>query len=76
MLRPRMVCVRMEVLLTKSRRGLALGGELGQAEIQNFCLAAVDEKNIGGLDVAVNDAFGVRGFEAVGDLNADFEEFG
>ena len=43
---------------------------LGEAEIQNFCLAALADENIGGLDVAMDDAFGVRGFERVGDLDA------
>ena len=40
-----------------------------------FAWPRVDEKNIGGLDVAVNDALRVRGFESVGDLNADLEKF-
>ena len=49
--------------------------EFGQAEIENFCRAAIDQKNVGGLDVAMNDAFDVGGFEAVGDLNADLQKF-
>ena len=53
----------------------ALGeGNLGQAEIQNFGVAALGDENIGGLDVAVNDAFGVRGVERVGDFDGEREQ--
>ena len=51
------------------------GGELGEPEIENFCRAAVDQKNVGGLDVAVDDAFGVRRIKAAGNLNADLQQF-
>ena len=30
----------------------------------------IDQEDIGGLDVAVDDAFGVRGIEAIGDFDA------
>ena len=45
--------------------------ELGQAEVENFGGAAIGDKHVGGLDVAMNDAFFVRGIEGVGDLNAE-----
>ena len=32
-------------------------------------MAALGDKNVGGLDVAMNDAFDVRGVECVGNLN-------
>jgi len=51
--------------------------DLGQPEIQNLCVAAFGDKNIGGLDVAVDDPLGVGSVQRVGDL--DFErqnEFG
>ena len=50
------------------------GGELGQTKIQNFCLPAVHEKDIRGLDVAVHDSLRVRGIETVGDLNANLQQ--
>ncbi len=52
------------------------GRELRETEIQNFRLAALDEKNIRGLDVAMDDAFGVRGVEAIRDLNAGVQQLG
>ena len=51
-----------------------LSGPLGQSEIENLCLVAVGHKNVGGLDVAMNDPFGVRGIERVGDLRAEIEQ--
>ena len=58
------------------RGGRARGGEgdLGETEIENFGVAALGDENIGGLDVAVNDAFGVRGVERVGDFDGESEE--
>src|ERR1700728_2389481 len=50
------------------------GSQLRQAKIQNFRLAALDQKNIRGLDVAVDDALRVRRIQTVCDLNAGFEE--
>ncbi len=38
-------------------------------------MAALDEKNICGLDVAVNDSLGVSRIEPVGDLNTDLQKF-
>ncbi len=52
------------------------GRQFRQTKIQNFRLRALDEKNIRGLDVAVNDSLGVRGVEAVRDFDAGVEEFG
>ena len=49
------------------------GDEFRQTEIENFCRTAVGEKNVGGLDVAMDDTFFVRGVERVGELNAEFE---
>ena len=51
----------------------ARGCDLRQPEIQNLGVAALGDKNIGGFDVAVDDAFGVRGVECVGNLNRQTE---
>ena len=40
-----------------------------EAKIENLRLLARRDKNIGRLHVAMHDAFGVRGFQRVGDLN-------
>ena len=47
---------------------------LGQAEVENFRVVAVGDENIRGLDVAVNDALGVRGVERVGNFDAEVEQ--
>jgi hypothetical protein len=44
------------------------------AEIQNFGVAAVGDENVGGLDVAVDDALGVGGVERVGNFDAEIEK--
>ena len=50
--------------------------ELSEAEVEDFGVAALGEKNVGGLDVAMNDAFFVRGVESVGNFDTDFGGFG
>ena len=47
--------------------------ELGEAEIENFHAAIAREENVVGLEIAVDDAFVVRGGEAAGDLVCDLE---
>src|SRR5215469_8610193 len=58
------------------RRVVEHRDELCQTKVQNLGLAAVDQKNVCRLDVAMDDALGVRGIEAVGDLDADLQKFG
>ena len=37
-------------------------------------MSALGDKNVGGLDVAVNDSFGVRGIQGISNLNPKFQE--
>ena len=48
--------------------------ELGEAEVENFGVAALGDENIGGLDVAMNDVFLMGGVERVGDFDAERDE--
>ena len=49
-------------------------GNFGEAEVENFRVAALGDEDVGGLDIAVNDAGVVSGVEGVGAVDADFEE--
>jgi hypothetical protein len=48
---------------------------LGEAEIENFDLATGSEKDVGGLEVSMDDALVVSGFEGFGDLDGDGDDF-
>ena len=51
-----------------------IGEKLGEAKIQDFDAAAVGNENVGGLDVAMDDALFVGGVESVGDLCAEVDD--
>ena len=51
----------------------SLGSALGQSEIEDFRLIAAGHENVGGLDVSMDDAFGVSRIERVRDLNAEID---
>ncbi len=50
------------------------GGGLGQAEVENFHVAALREENVSRLDVPMDDSFGVRGIKSVRNLNRNVEQ--
>ena len=45
------------------------GATIGESEIENFGVAAIGDKNVGRLDVAMDDTFGVGGVESLGDFD-------
>src|SRR5262249_570904 len=49
---------------------------LGEAEVENFRIATRSDEDVGGLDVAMDDALRVSGGEGVYDLDGPFEEVG
>ena len=50
------------------------GGDFGEAEIENFGVAAAGDEDVGGFDVAMDDLLGVGGVEAVGDIDGEGKE--
>ena len=49
--------------------------ELGDAEVEHLDRAAASDEEIGRLDVAMDDALGMRGLERVGHLGAELQHF-
>src|SRR6516162_6794790 len=47
--------------------------DLGQTEVQNLCLTPACDEYVRGLDVPMDDPFGVCRVQGVGDLDADIE---
>jgi hypothetical protein len=64
------------MFLGLNRRGahgnaLRLERDLGQPEVQNLGVPALGDKNIGRLDVAVNDPLGVGSIQCIGDFDGE-----
>ena len=51
------------------RRGTSCQDNLRQSEVQDLGVSAVGDKNVGRLDVSVNDALAVRRVQRIGHLN-------
>src|ERR1700723_2548255 len=66
----------MGVLGRRSVRQIArcIAMNFGEAKIEQLGLAAFGDENICGLDIAMNDSFGMSGFKRVGDLNSEIEK--
>ena len=48
--------------------------DFSQAKVENLGVAALGHKNIRGLDVTMNNAFGVRGVQPIGYINCDGQQ--
>src|SRR5664279_4096144 len=49
-------------------------GQLGKAEVEDLCGAAIHKENIGRFDVSMNDAFVVGCFQSIGNLDSEIEK--
>ena len=52
---------------------VAGGRHLCKAKVQNLGVAPFGHKNVGGLDVAMDDSFGVSGVQSIGNVNRQAE---
>ena len=60
--------------VSRCRWLMLFGSELGQAEIKNLRVTTLGYEDVGGLDVAVNNALGVCGIERFGNFNREFQQ--
>src|SRR5438105_4101079 len=61
--------LRLRVDSCNLARANGSGRDLRQAEVENLGMAALGDENIGGFDVAVDDALAVGGIEGLCDLD-------
>ena len=66
-------CCSSMVIVFADVTGRTAGRNLSQPEIQNLGVFALGDKNVCWLDVAMNDALGVRRVQPVGNLNGKRE---
>src|SRR5215467_5998852 len=45
--------------------------DFSQTEVENFGMAALRDENIGGLDIAMNDVFGMRSVQGIGNFDGE-----
>ncbi len=64
------MAVACAVMPSASEVRAARRRELGEAEIENLGVTAIGHENVCGLDVAMDDAFGMGSVKRVGDLDA------
>src|ERR1700722_10039458 len=69
MLAPGRLCLRSPRVREGSR-----AFDLGDPKVEDFHLASWAEKDVGRLDVAVDDALGVCRLQRIGDLRRDVEQ--
>src|SRR5208282_2016944 len=50
------------------------GRKFGQAEVEDFGVATLRDKNVGRLNITMNDSFGMRGIECAGDVDSKREQ--
>src|SRR5262249_30349912 len=57
-----------------ARPGWSLLCYFGEAEVEDFGVAATGNEDVGGLDVAVNDALGMSCVEGIGHFDGDIQQ--
>ena len=55
-------------------RRIGRGHDLRDSEVENLGVATLGDKDVGGLDVPMNDASGMSGVERIGDLDRQAQQ--
>src|ERR1700731_4627558 len=53
---------------------VSLGSQFRQAKIKNLCMSTLRYKDVGWLDVTMNDSFCMRGVQRLGNLNSQLQD--